>query len=100
MSAGLGIGLVKPHYIVKSLIDVGLIKLDNSQRSDNTWGCAYPLMPKGIKEKAAITVPFLARKHEDQRRLARELKPLKFEVDTQIESDRTVVRYWLVYRLC
>jgi EPS-associated MarR family transcriptional regulator len=92
MSAGLGISLGKTHYIVKSLIDVGLVKLDNFQRSNNKWGYAYLLTPEGIKEKAAITVRFLARKHEDQRRLAREIKPFKFEVDTQIESDRTVVR--------
>lgn len=90
MSAGLGISLGKTHYIVKSLIDVGLVKLDNFQRSDNKWGYAYLLTPKGIKEKAAITVRFLARKQDEFRRLEREIEILKSEVDA--ETDKNVAR--------
>ena len=51
----LGVSLGKTHYLVKSLIDVGWVKLDNFQRSDNKWGYAYLLTPMGIVEKAAIT---------------------------------------------
>ena len=47
LSAELGVSLGKTHYIVKSLIDVGLIKLDNFQRSNNKLGYAYLLTPKG-----------------------------------------------------
>ena len=77
LSAELGVSLGKTHYIVKSLIDVGLVKLDNFQRSDNKWGYAYLLTPKGIKEKAAITVRFLARKQDEYRRLELEIEALK-----------------------
>ena len=90
LSAELGVSLGKTHYIVKSLIDVGLVKLDNFQRSDNKWGYAYLLTPKGIKEKAAITVRFLARKQDEFRRLEREIEILKSEVDA--ETDRVEVR--------
>ena len=90
LSAELGVSLGKTHYIVKSLIDVGLVKLDNFQRSDNKWGYAYLLTPKGIKEKAAITVRFLARKQDEYRRLEREIEMLKSEVDA--ETDRVEVR--------
>ena len=90
MSAGLGISLGKTHYIVRSLVDVGLVKLDNFQRSDNKWAYAYLLTPKGIKEKAAITVRFLARKQDEFRRLEREIEILKSEVDA--ETDRVEVR--------
>ncbi|MBT5106732.1 MAG: MarR family EPS-associated transcriptional regulator [Porticoccaceae bacterium] len=90
LSAELGVSLGKAHYIVKSLIDVGLVKLDNFQRSDNKWGYAYLLTPKGIKEKAAITVRFLARKQDEFRRLEREIEMLKSEVDA--ETDRVEVR--------
>jgi EPS-associated MarR family transcriptional regulator len=90
LSAELGVSLGKTHYIVKSLIDVGLVKLDNFQRSDNKWGYAYLLTPKGIKEKAAITVRFLARKQDEFRRLEREIEMLKSEVDA--ETDRVEVR--------
>ena len=81
LSAELGVSLGKTHYIVKSLIDVGLVKLDNFQRSDNKWGYAYLLTPKGIKEKAAITVRFLARKQDEYRRLELEIEALKSEVE-------------------
>ena len=90
LSAELGVSLGKAHYIVKSLIDVGLVKLDNFQRSDNKWGYAYLLTPKGIKEKAAITVRFLARKQDEYRLLEREIEMLKSEVDA--ETDKNVAR--------
>ena len=85
LSAELGISLGKTHYIVKSLIDVGLIKLENFHRSNNKLGYAYLLTPKGIAEKAAITVRFLARKQDEYIRLEREIEALKSEVDTEIK---------------
>ena len=78
LSAELGVSLGKTNYVVKSLIDVGFIKLANFRRSDNKLGYAYLLTPKGLAEKAAITVRFLARKQEEFRRLEREIEA--FEV--------------------
>ena len=89
LSAELGVSLGKTHYIVKSLIDVGLIKLDNFQRSNNKLGYAYLLTPKGIAEKASITVRFLARKQDEYKRLEREIEALKSEVDAEINRART-----------
>jgi EPS-associated MarR family transcriptional regulator len=86
LSAELGVSLGKTHYIVRSLIDVGLVKLDNFQRSDNKWGYAYLLTPKGIKEKAAITVRFLERKQDEYRRLELEIEALKWEVEGRASS--------------
>ena len=90
LSAELGVSLGKTHYIVKSLIDVGLIKLDNFQRSNNKLGYAYLLTPKGITEKAAITVRFLARKQDEYKRLEQEIEMLRSEVDA--ETDGTGAR--------
>ena len=89
LSAELGGSLGKTHYIVKSLIDVGLIKLDNFQRSNNKLGYAYLLTPKGIAEKASITVRFLARKQDEYKRLEREIEALKSEVDAEINRTGT-----------
>ena len=86
LSAELGISLGKTHYIVKSLIDVGLIKLDNFQRSKNKLGYAYLLTPKGIAEKTAITVRFLARKQDEYKRLEQEIEALKSEVDANTDQ--------------
>ena len=73
--------LGKTHYLLKSLVDIGLVKLDNFQRSNNKWGYAYLLTPKGLAEKAAITVRFLARKQVEYKRLEQEIESLKSEVD-------------------
>jgi EPS-associated MarR family transcriptional regulator len=83
LAVELGVSLGKTHYLIKSLVDVGLVKLDNFQRSNNKWGYAYLLTPKGIAEKTAITVRFLARKQEEFGRLDREIDQLRAEVDAQ-----------------
>jgi len=80
LSAELGVSLGKTNYVVKSLIDVGFIKLANFRRSDNKLGYAYLLTPKGLAEKAAITIRFLARKQEEFRQLEQEIAALKSEV--------------------
>jgi len=79
----LDISLGKTHYLVKSLIDVGWVKLDNFQKSDNKWGYAYLLTPKGISEKAAITAQFLVRKRDEYRALYDEIEQLQEEVRQQ-----------------
>ena len=79
----LGVSLGKTHYLVKSLIDVGWVKLDNFQRSDNKWGYAYLLTPMGIVEKAAITARFLVRKQREYTQLQQEITELQEEVRQQ-----------------
>ena len=83
LAEALGVSLGKTHYLVKSLIDVGWVKLDNFQRSDNKWGYAYLLTPKGIVEKAAITARFLVRKQREYSDLQREIQQLQEEVKQQ-----------------
>ena len=79
----LGVSLGKTHYLVKSLIDVGWVKLDNFQRSDNKWGYAYLLTPMGIAEKAEITARFLIRKQREHTQLQEEIAQLQEEVRQQ-----------------
>ena len=83
LAEALGVSLGKTHYLVKSLIDVGWVKLDNFQRSDNKWGYAYLLTPKGIVEKAAITARFLVRKQREYIDLQLEIQQLQEEVKQQ-----------------
>ena len=83
LSEELGVSLGKTHYLVKSLIDVGWVKLDNFQRSDNKWGYAYLLTPTGIVEKAAITARFLMRKQREYTQLQQEIAQLQEEVRQQ-----------------
>ena len=83
----LGISLGKTHYLVKSFIDVGWVKLDNFQKSDNKLGYAYLLTPMGISEKAAITMRFLVRKRREYIALHHEIEQLQEEVRQQKDSD-------------
>ena len=80
LAVELGLSLGKTHYVLKYLVDIGLVKVANFQRSGNKWGYAYLLTPRGIAEKAAITVRFLARKQEEFKQLEREIEVLKAEV--------------------
>ena len=83
LSEALGVSLGKTNYLLKSLIDVGWIKLDNFQKSDNKWGYAYLLTPTGVVEKAAITLRFLRRKKQEYDDLRIEIAQLQKEVQLQ-----------------
>ena len=80
LSSALGVSLGKAHYVLKSLIDVGWVKLNNFRGSNNKLGYAYVLTPTGIVEKAAITVRFLARKQHEYTQLQAEIEALRDEV--------------------
>ena len=83
LSEELGVSLGKTNYVLKSLIDVGWVKLDNFQKSDNKWGYAYLLTPMGVTEKAAITLRFLKRKKQEYDDLQIEIAQLQKEVQLQ-----------------
>ena len=83
LSEALGVSLGKTNYVLNSLIDVGWIKLDNFQKSDNKWGYAYLLTPTGVAEKAAITLRFLKRKKQEYNDLQLEIARLQKEVQQQ-----------------
>ena len=70
----LGISLGKTNYLIKSLIDVGWVKLDNFQRSDNKWRYAYLLTPKGISTKTKITINLMKMRMKQYDELKNELK--------------------------
>ena len=86
LSSALGVSLGKGHYVLKSLIDVGWVKLNNFRDSKNKLGYAYVLTPVGIVEKAAITVRFLARKQREYSELQAEIEALRAEVTATEEA--------------
>jgi EPS-associated MarR family transcriptional regulator len=86
LAKALGVSLGKTHYIVNSLIDVGLVKVDNFRRSNNKLGYAYLLTPQGFVEKAKVTKRFLSRKRREYRELERQISELTEEVES-MEQD-------------
>ena len=81
LSKELGVSLGKTHYILSSLIEVGLVKAGNFRRSDNKLGYAYLLTPEGIAEKAAVTARFLARKRREYIEIEQQIADLTREVE-------------------
>jgi len=65
----LGISIGKTNYVIKALIEKGIIKTHRFLNSKNKWAYKYILTPKGIKEKTRITREFVKRKMEEYEKL-------------------------------
>ncbi len=74
-AAGLSLGSV--NYCLKSLVSVGLVKVENFRCSDNKLRYAYFLTPQGAAEKAALTGAFLKRKRREYETLKAEIESLE-----------------------
>jgi EPS-associated MarR family transcriptional regulator len=79
LAGDLGISLGRVNYCVQALIEKGLVKAKNFRNSKNKAGYAYLLTPKGIEEKARITVQFLKIKIAEHEALTNEIKGLREE---------------------
>ena len=83
LSRAIGLSLGKTHYLLKELIDRGLIKVGNFSRSQNKLGYAYLLTPSGVKEKILVTKRFLAAKEREYESLKYEIEKLKEELGSE-----------------
>ena len=75
----LGISLGRANYCIQALIEKGLIKAKNFKNSQNKKAYIYYLTPKGIDEKARITMQFLKIKIEEHEELKKEIRSLRQE---------------------
>jgi len=76
----LGVSLGKVNYCLKALIDRGWVKANNFKNSNNKAAYAYLLTPRGIEQKAQITLRFFKQKMLEYEMLKRELEELEQEV--------------------
>ena len=79
----LGVSLGKANYCLRALIERGLVKARNFQKSDNKRAYSYLLTPQGIEEKARVTLRFLKYKMNEYETLKREISQMQQEVDLQ-----------------
>jgi EPS-associated MarR family transcriptional regulator len=79
LSLRLGLSLGKINFLVKALVEKGLIKVENFKNSKNKSAYLYSLTPNGFEEKTKATYLFLKRKTEEYERLEAEIKQLKKE---------------------
>jgi len=79
LSNNLGVSLGKVNYCIKSLVEKGFIKVNNFRNSNNKIQYSYLLTPKGIEEKAKLTLDFIRIKTQEYDTLKQEIESLKQE---------------------
>ena len=79
LSNNLGVSLGKINYCIKSLIEKGFIKVNNFRNNKNKIQYSYLLTPKGIEEKAKLTLDFIRIKTQEYDALKQEIEALKKE---------------------
>ena len=80
LAARLGVSLGKTNFLIKALLEKGLIKAGNFRRAQNKFQYAYLLTPKGIGEKVCMTRAYLARKEAEYEALQIEIRALRQEM--------------------
>ena len=81
LAARLGVSLGRTHYLLRSLIDKGVLKVENFLRSDRKLGYLYQLTPAGIEAKLHLTRTYLQRKEAEYHALRQEIAQLRAELD-------------------
>jgi len=83
LSKDLDLSLGKVNYCLKSIIEKGFVKIDNFKNSKNKSQYSYLLTPKGVEEKARLTMDFIKIKTREYEQLKDEIETLKTEVKKQ-----------------
>ena len=81
ISKSLNISLGKINFILKALIDKGIVKARNFKNNKNKRAYAYYLTKEGILEKSRLTVNFFSKKSHEYDNLKVELQRLKKEIE-------------------
>ena len=78
-----GISLGQVNYILKSLLDKGLVKVSNFKHNPNKISYAYLITPKGIEEKSKLAVRFVLRKLREYEFLRARLTERLGQIETE-----------------
>lgn len=79
----LGISVGKANFLLRALLEKGVLKVENLRRNDNKLGYLYLITPKGLREKARLTQAFLIRKEQEYLQLRAQIDHLKRELDSR-----------------
>ena len=80
LSRRMGVSLGKTHYLLRALLEKGLVKAQNFSRSDRKLRYAYVLTPTGVRERVKLTRSFLARKEREYVELKSQISMLRDEL--------------------
>jgi EPS-associated MarR family transcriptional regulator len=76
----LGMSVGGLNFCLNALIEKGLVRMANFQKSKNKFKYVYLLTPQGIAERVALTSRFLKSKMEEYDALKVEIEALKAEM--------------------
>lgn len=88
LAEAVGVSVGGMHYVMKALIEKGLVKLGNFTAASDKRRYAYVLTPKGIAQKAMLTRTFLVRKMEEYEALKQEILALQVDLDSNSAEKR------------
>lgn len=81
MAREMGISLGKVNYCLSELTRQGFLKIHRFRASRNKIQYIYLLTPRGLEEKARLTVAFLRRKMREHEEIKRQIQELALEVE-------------------
>ena len=73
LAKNLGFSLGKLNYCLNAIKNKGFIKIENFKNNPNKVNYIYILTPKGISEKAKLTINFMKRKIKEYEELRAEI---------------------------
>jgi EPS-associated MarR family transcriptional regulator len=79
----LDVSLGKVNYCLRALIQKGWVKARNFKNSQNKAAYMYLLTPRGLEQKAGLTLQFLRVKMQEFEALRQEIEAMQDEVQRQ-----------------
>ena len=87
MAKRMGISLGKMNYCVTELAAKGWIKIIRFKSARNKTPYTYLLTPKGLEEKARMTLSFLKRKLSEYEEIKKQIRELHYETEEKVFND-------------
>jgi len=85
----LGVSVGKVNYSLRALMQRGWVKTQNFRNSQNKMAYRYLLTPRGIEEKAKITVRFLRAKMDEYETLRLEIEQIRRDAgERRVQEER------------
>lgn len=91
LARALGVSLGKSHYLLKALLEKGLIKVECFRRHQKKLAYAYLLTPRGLAAKLELAYAFLRYKEAEYAAVHDEIAQLKREIDKDIGDANALV---------
>jgi len=80
IAVDLGVSNGAAYYLLKALLDKGLVKARRFANSESKAQYIYVLTPEGISQKLALTLRFLDRKRQEYQALDAEIHAMEQEL--------------------